>query len=822
MRWTVRTRLLAWLLLATMPVIAAGVVVVTQLERNDEASIEERFSNLLQLEKARINSALTTMEIDGVQVAANSDLLAALERHATLAATGRRQGLTALAEILVGGGIPSGNGLEATQIVDRAANVLGQSSDYSWTPDDDLLVMRSMEERRPLFGNAFVTSDGDERLALVVPVIAADGSVLGALAMEHRLGTVVDLAIQLEDFGATTEAVVVQPRPDGDAEVITIRRFDRDAAFNETVEVGGSTPSGMSVLSTTPQVVHMDDYRGEPTVAAITTIPATGWGLAVKIDTSEAFELSNQLTRSVYIGIAITMAFLLGGWALLVQPLARRLRRTAAASDRVASGDYESRIDDTVADEIGEMARSIDRLAGDLDDDIAARRRAEDELRFQATHDKLTGLVNRQHATTLIDSFGTETTFSVLFLDLDGFKAINDTYGHGAGDEVLIEVGRRLTGAFEESATVARWGGDEFVVILADTDAANARLRAQLATDVFNDAITTGHGDHRIGTSVGVATSSRKLTGHAVLVEADTAMYTMKREQPGSRDASPTVRLIDDALDNGNVEVMFQPVVRHDGARLVAVGAEALVRVRTADGVLVPPGDFLPALGSGPTARALDAFVMRHSIEQLATWRRYETVPSTFRMAVNAGVASILDPTLSDTLATELARCGVEPSCLLVEIPETVENVDASVIDSLRSAGVLLAIDDVGVRHSNLERLVDLAVDVAKIDRRWIPELRDTGARSFAVLRDLIAQCQTLGLDVIAEGIETRDQAEMLSDLGVEKFQGFFFGRPMSAENFEHHWGVLTPAALDDSVALMVSDAPGRSGVDLDRPSTRH
>lgn len=782
----IRTRLLLWLLAAAFPIFTAGFLVTGQVNDRVSTRVERDLQNLLELEAARIDRALAEQEIDTAAIAAQPPVIEAMERTATGPTS-----FDSLADSLIFGRMNSAQrNTEDVQIVGRNGDVLGQTAGFSWQPYDPDLIEQAMEDRRILFGNAFRSGVGDERLGVVAPVVTEDGSVLGALVLENRLDPIIDLIGQHEGFGTTSEAVLVQPVFGDVAEMITLRRFERDAAFRSTVTLGDRTPSARSLEAVEAEVVRLSDYRGQDTVASVQRIEVTGWGLAIKIDADEAYALSQALSRYVQVAGVITIIVLVLGWLIQVRPIGRRIQRAADASSRLAGGDYHSLIGDNTNDEIGDLARRIDGLASELEADIAARERVEQLLRFQANHDTLTRLINRQQASTLIGDLRPEDSFSLLFLDVDGFKFINDTYGHAVGDQVLVAVAERLSTVVDRAAIWARWGGDEFLAILPGADETAAREMMERVSGVFADPVASAVGRHTIGASIGAATSGQGRSPNEVLAEADSAMFKSKRQNASYQKVSPAaIRLVDAALSDRRVEAAFQPVVRLDEANQVHLhGAEALVRIRNEDGSMLLPAEFLPALGANELAAALDTRVAEIALNTLADWHRRGAVPQHFRIALNAGSASMSDPQFVSRLAGLIEASGVRPNLVMIEIPETVEIISREAIESLRSLGVVLAIDDVGCQYSNLERMVDIEADVAKLDRRWIPDLATVESSTSEVLRGLVAQCRALGLSVIAEGVETEEQLVMLAELGVDVFQGYLFGRPVSALDFERNW----------------------------------
>ncbi len=740
---------------------------------------------MLHLEADRIDAALASQEAAAIRMATNADLVEALDTNAVDPSDMSMTGDT-IDQVIIDADRTSFQALDI-QVLVRSGRAVGQTDGFSWAGSAPV-ALEAMDGRQVLFGPAFVNPAGSERLTIVAPVVAPDGAVVGALAVESRLASVVDGVARIEAFGDTAEAVILQRTSATEATPITLRRFDRSGTFNAMVDLNSGTPSAQSLSAGDGQSVDATDYRGVRTIAAVQTIERTGWGLVVKIDRAEAFSLTNAIRRYVSIATAVVLLILLFGWLTQVRPLGRRIRETAAAAERVAGGDYQSLIGDRSTDEIGDFARGIDRLAKDLDDDIRARQRVEEQLRHQAHHDALTGLINRQHATTRIETHG-DDLLSMLFLDLDGFKEINDTHGHGVGDEVLQALARRLEAGAPEGAILARWGGDEFLVLMPGVGSEEATAHAAALAEAFDLPVTTRMGEHTISASIGAAGSDQHSSAQEVLLAADAAMFRAKRRRNSYAKISPaTIRTVESALRDDRVEAFFQPVVQLVGGEPSLISAEALVRIRNADGSMMYPDEFLPALGDSGLASNVDVRVMKRALETLGSWHRQGIVSEDFSMALNVGPAAMRDQSFPTRLGTAIVDSGVAPSRVVIEVPETVEVVESATLAAFRALGVRLAIDDVGVQYSNLERMVDLDADIAKLDRRWIPDLATAESSKFEVLKGLVQQCHLLGLDVVAEGVETLEQVEMLNGFGVTKFQGYFFGKPVSTHDFISTW----------------------------------
>jgi diguanylate cyclase (GGDEF)-like protein len=556
MRFGVQERLLLWLVLVILPVALVGWIVVERVDDRLSERIETDLSNVRRLEAARITEALASYERDARSLAAGPhvrDFVAGVTaaRSGTLPAgetIGGYDGFSVvdadaarplgeLAAALQKKAQTTGSEVAALRLVGRDGSVLGESAGFTWVPDDPGAVDRAMALGSPVFGNAFRPPSGDDRLGLVAPIFDASNDVVGALVMEIHLGPIVNAVVEHEGFGETSEAHIAQATPDGDAQFITPLRFEPDAAFAKVVPVEKGLPINQSLLSPGGQTVRSPDYRKADSILAIETLEPVGWGLVVKIDADEAFAPLAEVKRLALLADLVAALVALVGWLILVRPLGRRLKGAARAAERVADGEYRVALDDRGRDEIGDLARTIDRLAAELDEDISKRTAVEQQLRHQASHDELTGLRNRKHVAELIDRLAARGTFSVLFLDLDGFKGVNDVHGHAVGDQALVAVARRLVRAVDDGATVARWGGDEFLVVLPECDAEQATRVAEQVRGIFGNPISTSAGAQHVSCSLGVATSEPGGTVDQLLNRADARMFAEK-DANGARRAS--------------------------------------------------------------------------------------------------------------------------------------------------------------------------------------------------------------------------------------------------------------------------------------------
>ncbi len=413
----------------------------------------------------------------------------------------------------------------------------------------------------------------------------------------------------------------------------------------------------------------------------------------------------------------------------------------------------------------------------------------------QASRDPLTELGNRKmfidHATdALADADGTMT--GVILVDLDGFKEVNDAYGHAVGDDLLRGAAERLNANVRSNDTVSRLGGDEFVVLLPRlvddqiVDAVAHRILRDLAQPLLiGDTVLT------IPASAGIAVAGGAgLAVDDIMREADLALYQAKAEGRGiarrfdpAQFAAVEQRRREEAelrraLDNAEFEVHYQPIVDLDGER--TVGAEALIRWRHPERGLLPPASFLSLAESLGMLPQLGGWVLEEACQQAAIWQ--QQTPG-FELNVNLSASQLSNPYLIEEVRDALLRTGLAPDLLVLELTETVALTDlaesARVLSALKTLGVRIALDDFGTGFSSLSHLGALPVDVVKIDRSFVQAMRGTGGASVA--EAVLHIARTFNLSPVAEGVEDATQASWLRELECAQAQGYHFARPMPA-----------------------------------------
>jgi diguanylate cyclase (GGDEF)-like protein/PAS domain S-box-containing protein len=433
--------------------------------------------------------------------------------------------------------------------------------------------------------------------------------------------------------------------------------------------------------------------------------------------------------------------------------------------------------------------------------DISERKILDAELRRQALHDTLTGLPNKAlfddrvgHALGRADRSDGEV--AVLFLDLDNFKLVNDSLGHSAGDELLVAVAVRLLSVLKPGDTVARFGGDEFVVLLEDDDAeAAADLVGQRLQDALQEPFRIGDEEVPLHASIGIAVGrAPECTPSQLLRDADLAMYVAKRNGRGrSERFAPEMhemamrRLevaseLPTAILDGQLVLFYQPIVDVPTGRIL--GCEALVRWNHPLRGLVMPDAFIPIAESTGVVVPLGAWVLGEACRQTSAWRQAGIVEDAFYVSVNLSARHFKDRSVIDDVVHAMTAAKLPPSALLIEVTESalVDDLDpGNVFRELQELGVRLAIDDFGTGYSSLGRLSNFPVDVVKIDKSFIDRLsHDSDGET--MVRAVVALSHSLGMTAVAEGVEDEEQAAALIRLGCNMAQGYLFARPMPSD----------------------------------------
>ncbi|MFL6337180.1 MAG: putative bifunctional diguanylate cyclase/phosphodiesterase [Pyrinomonadaceae bacterium] len=452
--------------------------------------------------------------------------------------------------------------------------------------------------------------------------------------------------------------------------------------------------------------------------------------------------------------------------------------------------------------------------------DITDRKLAEQQLHHDAFHDALTGLPNRalfmDHLKLAIarSRRNTSMRFAVLYLDLDRFKVINDSLGHTIGDQLLVGIADRLKKNLRPGDTVARLGGDEFTVLVEDiTDEAESIQVAERVQKELSIPFNLSGREVFTTVSMGIAPSD---TGYEraedILRDADTAMYRAKslgKARYEIFDKAMHARAINllqmetdmrRALERDEFILHYQPIVALENFRLR--GFEALVRWQHPERGFISPMDFIPVAEETGMIIPLGEWVMREACRQMNAWQRMFPLEHPLFITVNLSSKQFSQNALISTFAMILQETKVKPQSVKLEITESVvmENIDTAteMLRQLRGLGVQLAIDDFGTGYSSLSYLHRFPIDTLKIDRSFVTRMSENNENT-EIVRTIIVLAQNLGMDVVAEGVETNEQLVLLQKLGCENGQGYFFSKPVNSDGAEkiiaETYGALTSPA---------------------------
>ncbi|WP_343547361.1 EAL domain-containing protein [Ralstonia sp.] len=425
---------------------------------------------------------------------------------------------------------------------------------------------------------------------------------------------------------------------------------------------------------------------------------------------------------------------------------------------------------------------------------------ANKELAYLALHDNLTKLSNRvlledRLAQAIRTADREKRRFALMFMDLDGFKAVNDVYGHHVGDLLLIDVAQRIGARVRQQDTVARVGGDEFVVLAYVDDPQDAGTLADALLEVVREPFMAGGHELRVSTSIGIAVyPGDGGNQHDLLTNADAAMYHAKGlgrnaysffEPSMNANVHQQLQLVQDlrrAVERHELVLHYQPKFNAPNGPIM--GVEALVRWQHPQRGLVPADEFIPLAEKTGLIVPLGAWVLDEACRQMAQWHREGHAGWT--VAVNLSALQFSHAALIDTVRDTLARHALDPRSLTLEITEStaMRDVDASlqILQQLDAMGVRISIDDFGTGYSSLLYLKRLPASELKIDRGFVRDLaHDT--EDAAIVSAIVALGQTLNLRIVAEGVETAEQQAFLTRLGCHSLQGYLLGRPMTAES---------------------------------------
>ncbi|GEM_PF-1611597 len=453
--------------------------------------------------------------------------------------------------------------------------------------------------------------------------------------------------------------------------------------------------------------------------------------------------------------------------------------------------------------------------------DISKQKEAERKLKDLAFYDALTGLANRRHFEELMmqeiaASERSREKMGLLFIDLDDFKFINDSLGHNEGDELLVEMARRFNERVRNSDHIARFGGDEFTVIATRIE--SEEVLTSLAEDLIQLAaapIVLQGKSYKVSATIGISIYPKDGAQIDELVKhADSAMYQAKESGKGKYSFYSSAldlkiqhrqrikSLLRNCLDNNELYLQYQPKVGLND-RHPMTGAEALLRWNSEEFGLIPPDEFIPLAEESGAIIRIGEWVIQQSFKKVAEWN-YKYSNKVVKLAINLSSHQLHNTNLVPFIRREMQTYDVDPKWVEFEITESaiITDFDASVVvlQGLKEMGFSLSLDDFGTGYSSLSYLTKLPIDILKIDKSFVFEVGES-RRAESVVETIVALSKSLGLETIAEGIETKVQLAFLKELGCELGQGYYFSRPLSENDFENYMN--TQFGASDNVVFL-------------------
>lgn len=433
--------------------------------------------------------------------------------------------------------------------------------------------------------------------------------------------------------------------------------------------------------------------------------------------------------------------------------------------------------------------------------DVTELKVKEEEARHRAYHDQLTGLPNRRLlaarlSQALKSAREHKLQTAVLFIDLDGFKDVNDSMGHAIGDALLREVADRLESCLPEATLLSRHGGDEFIALMEEqSDSHKARAFSQSILTAFQSPFHLGEEDIYMSASIGIAMGNCDEEAARLISQADMAMYQAKQKGKNTYefytptdDAHSAQRMrirnqLNVALEQNQFELFFQPKVCLDSGSIR--GAEALIRWQPEPGEFRSPLEFIPVAEESGQIIPISQWVIERCCRHLQDWSQH--LDSDFVLALNISAKHFQRGQLQEDMAKAISRTGIDPAKLELEVTETaiMDDLDLAVstLMALKQQGIRTAIDDFGTGHSSLSYLRKLPIEILKIDKSFIDEIL-TSREDRTLVKGIIDMVHALDIEVVAEGVENHQMAELLKNMGCDLVQGYHYCKPISEQEF--------------------------------------
>ena len=694
----------------------------------------------------------------------------------------------------------SGDGVVGIAVYDDALTLASQAGSLS--PNTVELATTTAQTNTALtnqsnFGGAFLV-ETSPRLP-VARLIFPEGEsqppivVVAEWDIQSLLGDLPE-GVEASNNGTATQLLA----PTADGSYLVLDSTDRSKIG---VYVTFDT-SQFNQLDTAGQTASTDRLTddGVPVLAGMATIDRTGWTSVVTVPQSQAFAELKQSRRYIIAMFIVAGLLMILIGTIVFRAFAKRLLRVAELAEAIADGDLTVRTGDQSDDALGHLSSTFDSMATALSLDKARRERVEAELAFQATHDSLTGLPNRSQLVSKLDELLSAESgeISVLFLDLDGFKQVNDRLGHAAGDELLVRVAQRLAEVTRPNDLVVRLGGDEFVVVLEGIGILEAEATAVRIVATLELPYVVGGDEASISASIGVAAAGDDRDSERILKEADVAMYRAKALGKGRAihlDEDWSEQLFEqgilltelrEAINDNELELRVRPIGDlRDGTLL---GVELVPAWTHKERGLLRPEDLESLVDNAGFSSQVDIWTIRSAARMFSSWRERGVAVDDLALSINISPHSFESPRTIQLIERELTQAGMRPANFGLEVSEAVLRGDPSVLrncfGAYRAMGIPVTLDRFGSDFTRVYDAPVYAMESAKIDLRRLRDVATGSPTSRALVESLINLAESGGLRPIIAGVDDDFLCDLVLSLQCNRGQGDWYCAELSDDEF--------------------------------------
>lgn len=687
------------------------------------------------------------------------------------------------------------DGLVGLAVVDESNELLSQAGALS--PETVLLGGTSDLTAEAAKGGAFLI-ETSPRLPVARRIFPGGRSAESiVLVSEWDIASLLGDNTRVESMAPSTSARLLAPTADGT--FLVLDATDRAAigsyvSFDFRAFEVGSISSGNA---TTDRLTE----NGIPVLAAAAEVSNTGWVSVVAVSQNEAYAELKDAQRYIVTVFTLAGLAMIAIGTVVVRSFARRLMRVAQLAEAIAQGDLTVRTDDDSNDALGHLSATFDQMAAALATDIARRERVEAQLAYQATHDSLTGLPNRAQLVEKLDSLlrETEGEISVLFLDLDGFKQVNDRLGHAAGDSLLVRVAQRLREITRPTDIVTRLGGDEFVVVLAGLGVMEAEASAGRIVSALELPYVVGGDEASISASIGIAAAGEDRDSEQILKEADVAMYRAKALGKGRAvhlDADLKAEIehkgfllteLREAINSNELDLKIRPICDlRDGTLL---GIELVPSWDHPERGQLQNHDLEALIDNAGFATQIDEWTIKTAARAYTRWKERNLPVDGLLISINVCVPTFESPRTRHILARELSHAGMRVSDLRLEVPETVLRGDEAILrdsfDAYRAMGVPVLLDRFGSDLSRIDDAPRYGVESAKIDLGKLRDAASGSPTSQALIASLVNLASSGGLRATASGVDNEFLRGLMLSLGCNQGQGEWISQELADDEFD-------------------------------------